>query len=145
MRRRALLLALAVAGSARAGEPAGAREATVDLYARMSAGDLPGVMRYLPAAGLTELDGDATAPHRIDAAAFAGLFKSGARIELRASDVQEQPLGDVVVVTGVRIGSIAPPGAAAAEQAAPFTMVWQRDGGRWQLRHVHLSRAMPVH
>ncbi|MFL6627884.1 MAG: YybH family protein [Vitreoscilla sp.] len=145
MKRAALLLVFALAGAARAAAPASAREATADLYARMSAGDLPGVTRYLPAGGFTELDGDAAAPHRVDAAAFAGLFKSGAHVALRVGDAQEQALGDVVVVTGVRLGGITPPGAAAAELATPFTMVWLRDGDGWKLRHVHLSRSAPAH
>lgn len=145
MKRALLVLALAAATLAHAAGPASAREATADLYARMSAGDLAGVVRYVPATGFTELDGDASTPHRLDATAFAGLFKSGARIALRVDDVQEQPLGDVVVVTGVRIGAITPPGAApAADAATPFTMVWQRDGDGWRLRHVHLSRSTPV-
>jgi ketosteroid isomerase-like protein len=141
MRRAALLLATVFAALAHAGEPAGARAATADLYARMSAGDLPGVARYVPAAGFTELDGDAGAPHRIDLAAFEGLFRSGAQVALRASDLHEQPLGDVVVVTGVRVGAIGP----AAEATTPFTMVWQRDGQGWKLRHVHLSSSSPAH
>ena len=140
MRRAALLLASAFAVLAHAGEPAGAREATAELYARMSAGDLPGVARYVPATGFTELDGDAAAPHRIDLAAFEGLFKSGAHVALRASELHEQPLGDVVVVTGVRVGAI----GSAAEAATPFTMVWQRDGQGWKLRHVHLSSSAPA-
>jgi len=141
----ALLLVLALASAARAAGPASARTATADLYARMSAGDLPGVTRYVPDAGFTELDGDAAAPRRIDAAAFAGLFKSGAQVALRVGDLQEQALGDVVVVTGMRLGAITPPGAAAADMATPFTMVWQRDGDGWKLRHVHLSRPLPAH
>jgi ketosteroid isomerase-like protein len=140
MKRAAVLLALTVAAVAQAGEPASAREATADLYARMSAGDLPGVTRYVPATGFSELDGDAVAPHRIDAAAFAGLFKSGAHVAFRVSDVREETLGDVVVVTGVRIGAIAP----GPDSATPFTMVWQHDGAGWQLRHVHLSRSTPA-
>ena len=144
MKRAAVLLALAVAAVAQAGEPASAREATAELYARMSAGDLPGIARYVPAAGFTELDGEAAAPHRIDAAAFAGLFKSGAHVAFRVRDVQEQALGDVVVVTGVRLGSITPPGATATDTATPFTMVWQREDAGWQLRHVHLSKSTPV-
>jgi ketosteroid isomerase-like protein len=141
MRRPALLLALAFAfaAPAHAGEPSGARAATADLYDRMSAGDLRGVARYVPAAGFTELDGDAVAPHRIDLSAFEGLFKTGAHVALRASDLREQPLGDVVVVTGVRIGAI----GSAAEATTPFTMVWQRDGHGWTLRHVHLSSSSP--
>ena len=143
-RRAALLLALALAGAAHAAGPANAREATADLYGRMSVGDLAGVTRYLPAAGFTELDGDAAAPRRIDAAAFAGLFRSGAHVAFRVDDMQEQALGDVAIVTGVRIGAIAPPAGTAAATATPFTMVWRRDGDGWQLRHVHLSRPAPA-
>ncbi len=145
MRRAALPLALALACTlARAGAPADARDATADLYARISAGDLAGVTRYVPAGGFTELQGDASTPHTLDAAAFAGLFKSGAHIALRVSDVQSQSFGDAAVVTGVRVGSITPPGAPAVEMRAPFTMVWTRGADGWQLRHVHLSAAVPV-
>jgi len=120
------------------------RDATTDLYARMSASDLPGVSRYLPADGFTELSGTATAPHRLDASAFAGLFKSGTRVALRAADLQVQDFGDTAVVTGLRVGSITPPGARPVELAAPFTMVWTQDGGRWLLRHVHVSTPAPA-
>lgn len=147
MKRAALPLALALALActlARAGAPADARDATADLYARISAGDLAGVTRYLPAGGFTELQGDASAPHTLDAAAFAGLFKSGAHIELHATALQAQSFGDAAVVTGVRVGSLAPPGTQAVETRAPFTMVWTRGADGWQLRHVHLSAGVPV-
>lgn len=145
MRRAAGLLALALACTlARAGAPADARDATADLYARLSANDLAGVTRYLPAGGFTEMQGDAASPHTLDAAAFAGLFKSGARIALHVSDVQSQSFGDAAVVTGVRMGSITPPGAPVVEMRAPFTMVWTHGADGWQLRHVHLSAALPV-
>ena len=146
MRRAALSIALAALACAgtRAAEPADARDATAGLYARMSANDLPGVSRYLPADGFTELSGTATAPHRLDAAAFAGLFKSGTQVALRATDVQVQAFGATAVVTGLRVGTIAPPGAQAVEMAAPFTMVWTREGDRWLLRHVHLSTPAPL-
>ena len=143
-KRAALLLALAAAAVAHAAAPASASEATADLYARMSAGDLAGVTRYVPADGFTELEGDAAAPHRIAASAFDGLFKSGANVAFRVSGAQEQALGDVAVVTGVRLGAIAPGGSATTDSATPFTMVWQRDGGGWKLRHVHLSAPAPV-
>lgn len=135
MRHAAWLLALVLAAGAHADEPAGASAATADLYARMSARDLPGVVRLLPSDGFTELDDDAVSPHRIDAAAFAGLFKSGVRVSLHAVDLQEQRLGDTAIVTGVRVGAI----ADARQASVPFTMVWTSDGTRWTLRHVHLS------
>ena len=72
------------------------------------------------------------------------MFGSGAQLALRATDVRVQALGDAAVVTGVRIGSITPPGAQAVEMAAPFTMVWTQARGQWQLRHVHLSTPAPV-
>ena len=139
----AALCGLALAG-AHAAPPADAREATADLYARISANDLSGVARYLPPGGFTELTPDAPAPHRLDGAAFAGLFKSGLRIDLHGADLQQQTLGETAIVTGVRIGSITPPGANPVEMAAPFTMVWTRGDGQWQLRHVHLSTAVPT-
>ena len=110
----------------------------------MSANDVAGVARYLPADGFTELGSGPATPHRLDAAAFAGLFKSGARIALRVTDVQVQAVGDAAVVTGVRVGSITPPGGTAVEMAAPVTMVWTQAGAQWQLRHVHLSTPVPV-
>ena len=135
------VLALA---SARAAEPADAGAATADLYARISARDLAGLTRYLPADGFTELGTGPATPHRLDAVAFAALFGSGAQLALRATDLRVQALGDTAVVTGVRIGSITPPGAQAVETAAPFTMVWTQAHGQWQLRHVHLSTPAPV-
>jgi ketosteroid isomerase-like protein len=135
MRCAGWLLALAIAAGAHAGEPADASAATAALYERMSAGDLAGVARLLPSDGFTELDGDAVSPHRVDAAAFAGLFKSGARVSLHAAGLQEQRVGDTAIVTGTRVGAI----ADAKEASVPFTMVWTRDGSRWTLRHVHLS------
>jgi hypothetical protein len=135
MRRAAWLLALSLAAGAQAGEPDGPSDATVALYERMDAGDLAGVVRLLPPDGFTELGGDAQSPHRVDAAAFAGLFKSGARVRLHAIDVREQRLGDTAVVTGLRVGAI----GEAKDASVPFTMVWTRDGSRWTLRHVHLS------
>ena len=149
MRRTALLLALGLLASAaaRAGEPAGARDATANLYARMSANDLAGVSRYLPADGFTELGEGPSTPHRLDAAAFAGLFKSGARIALRVTDLQVQAIGDAAVVTGVRVGSVTPPGDTAVEMSAPFTMVWTQAGahGEHQQREAHiLSQQMHV-
>jgi ketosteroid isomerase-like protein len=139
----AALCGLSLAG-AHAAPPADAREATADLYVRMSANDLSGVARYLPAGGFTELSPDAPAPHRLDAAAFAGLFGSGVHIDLHAADLQQQTLGDAAIVTGVRIGSITPPGAKPVETAAPFTMIWAHSDGQWQLRHVHLSAPVPT-
>ena len=148
MRRAALSIALAAlalaCAGARAAEPADARDATAGLYARMSANDLPGVSRYLPADGFTELSGTTAAPHRLDVAAFAGLFKSGTQVSLRATDVQVQAFGETAVVTGLRVGTITPPGAQAVEMATPFTMVWTREGERWLLRHVHLSTPAPL-
>ena len=135
MRRAAWLLALVLAAGAQADEPTDASAATAELYARMSAGDLAGVVRLLPPDGFTEVDGDAVSPHRVDAAAFAGLFKSGAPVSLHAVGLQEQRVGDTAIVTGVRVGAI----ADAKEASVPFTMVWKHDGSHWTLRHVHLS------
>ena len=118
-----------------AGEPTDTSASTADLYARMSAGDLAGVVLLLPPDEFTELDGDAVSPHRVDAAAFAGLFKSGAPVSLHAVGLQAQRVGGTAIVTGARVGAI----ADAKEASVPFTLGWTPEGSHWTLRHVHLS------
>lgn len=77
----------------------------VDLYARMTARDLAGVLRYIPAAGFTEIGPSAPSVHILKPAAFEALFNSDAVIKLRAEDVNVQRLGSTAVVTGVRVSS----------------------------------------
>jgi ketosteroid isomerase-like protein len=113
--------------------------AAVDLYARMTARDLAGVLRYIPAAGFTEIGPSAPSVHVLKPAAFEALFDSNAVINLRAEDVNVQRFGSTAVVTGVRLGSVGPKDNPSAEPRAPFTMVWTGDNGRWQLRHIQLS------
>lgn len=113
--------------------------AAVDLYARMTARDLAGVLRYIPAAGFTEIGPSAPSVHILKPAAFEALFNSDAVIKLRAEDVNVQRLGSTAVVTGVRVSSVGPKDKPSTELRAPFTMVWTSDNGSWRLRHIHLS------
>jgi len=113
--------------------------AAADLYARMTARDLAGVLRYIPAAGFTEIGPSAPSVHVLKPAAFEALFNSDAVIKLRVEDVNVQSFGSTSVVTGVRIGSVSPKEKPSTEIRAPFTMVWTSDEGSWQLLHVHLS------
>jgi ketosteroid isomerase-like protein len=138
---RALAAALALlAGAAQAGDAEDAVAATAQLYARMDARDLAGVGALLPAAGFTEVSATGER-HHLDAQAFAGLFATPLVIDLHAVDLQAEAFGDTAVVTGLRTGAVAPAGAAPAAGGNRFTMVWQHQGGRWLLRHVHLSPA----
>jgi ketosteroid isomerase-like protein len=115
------------------------RRAAVDLYARMSARDLPGVLQYVPKDGFTEIDIGASGPHRLDAKAFEGLFQVPVDIALRATDLDVHTWGDTAVVTGKRVGAVVPKGKPAMESVNPFTAVWVNVGGHWQLQHTHLS------
>lgn len=121
-------------------------EATVDLYSRISARDLDGVLQYVPAEGFTEIGGDASEAHRLDRHAFEAFFKSEPAINLRAVNIAAQEFGDTAIVTGMRVGSITPKGQQVKENRALFTMVWRRADRRWLLRHVHLSpvEAAPI-
>jgi len=110
-----------------------------DFYAHLSAQDQPGVTRYLAPEGFTEVGIGESEPHRLDAQAFAQLFRAGLVIDLHTEEVAAQQFGDTAVVTGVRIGSISPRGASASVSRTPFTMIWTRTEGHWVLRHVHLS------
>ena len=140
----AMTLAAALASPAVLAAPPGdAAQATADFFARMSARDLPGVSRYLPAGGFSEFLPDAKDLLQLDGKAFEGLFSSGKQVELRVADVKLQSFGEVSVVTGTRLGGIAAPGAAVPQGRLAFTMVWQRDGDAWLLRHIHLS-AQPL-
>jgi ketosteroid isomerase-like protein len=132
-------VALAASTAGRAAADVDVASAVVELYARMTARDLAGVLRYIPAAGFTEIGPSAPSVHVLRPAAFEALFDSEAVIKLRAEDVNVQRFGSTAVVTGVRVGSVGPKDKPPAELRAPFTMVWTSDNGNWQLRHVHLS------
>ena len=119
-------------------------EATADLYARISARDLDGVLQYVPAEGFTEVGVGASETHRLDGHAFEAFFKGEHSISLRAVDLAAQEFGDTTIVTGMRVGSITPKGQQVKENRALFTMVWVRADGRWLLRHVHLSAVEPA-
>jgi ketosteroid isomerase-like protein len=132
-------VALAASTAGRAAADVDVASAAVDLYARMTARDLAGVLRYFPAAGFTEVGPSAPSVHVLKPAAFEALFASDMAIKLRAEDVNVQRFGTAAVVTGVRVGAIGPKDGPSAESRTPFTMVWTSDNGRWQLRHIHLS------
>lgn len=148
--RRVIALAAAagIAGLLRpaasaAAESNGAEAASAALFADMTARNLPGVLRYVPAGGVTEIGPDSAEVHRLDAKAFEALFASGMAISLRMTGMQEQAFGDTAVVTGTRVGGIAPPGAKPSEDRQLATLVWSRAGDGWQLRHIHLSAPSP--
>ena len=110
-------------------------EATVKLYSKISARDLDGVMQLIPPEGFNEIGVGANVVHRIDKQALGVFFKSDLTINLRAIDVAAQEFGDTTIVTGTRVGSIAPNGVQAKEDRHQFTMVWTKTNNRWLLRH----------
>lgn len=111
------------------------------LYTDMDSGNLPGISRLVPPTGFSEITPDSPEVQRLDRSAFAGLFKSGLHIAFRAEDVQVQLFGRTAIVTGVRVGSINKPSDTPVETTNPFTMVWLKSNGGWQVYHVHLSES----
>ena len=105
----------------------------------MTARDLAGVLRYVPATGFTEISPSAPSVHVLKPAAFEALFNSDAVVNLRAEDVNVQCFGSTAIVMGVRVGSVGPKDKPSTELRAPFTMIWARDNGSWRLRHILLS------
>lgn len=73
-------LALAASTASRAAADVDVASAATDLYARMTARDLAGVLRYVPAAGFTEIGPSAPSVHVLKPAAFEALFHSDAVI-----------------------------------------------------------------
>lgn len=119
-------------------------QATADMYSRISARDLDGVLQYVPPEGFTEVGVGASETHRLDRHAFEAFLKSELAINLRAVGLAVQEFGDMAIVTGMRVGSITPKGEQVKENRALFTMVWIKADGRWLLRHVHLSAVEPA-
>ncbi|KPC52522.1 nuclear transport factor 2 family protein [Amantichitinum ursilacus] len=135
-----IMLALALSPASSYASPADdVSNAATDLYARMSAHDLAGVQRYVPATGFTEIEAGASAARRLDMQAFAALFQAPLDINLRATSLDVQVLGDTAIVIGQRVGSVTPKGKTAVASTVLFSSVWSLDAGHWQLRHMHLS------
>lgn len=132
-------VALSASTASRAAAEVDLASAATDLYARMTARDLAGVLRYVPTAGFTEIGPSSPSVHVLKPAAFEALFNSDAVIKLRAEEVNVQRFGNTAVVTGVRVGSVGPKDKPSTELRTQFTMVWTSDNGSWQLRHIHLS------
>jgi ketosteroid isomerase-like protein len=128
---------------ARAGNAEEASAAAADLFRSMSARDLVAVSRYIPPQGFSEFGPTSPALHQLNVNAFEGLFASGMAIDLRATDIQVQTLGDTAIVTGTRVGAITAAGATPVEGRNAFTMVWAKRGAQWQLQHIHLSGSQP--
>lgn len=127
---------------ARAENPSGAdavKAASVDFFNSVSQRNLATVASYLDTEGFTEFVAESDKLLQLDANAFAGLFKSGAKIDLRLVDVQVKATGDAAIVTGTRIGAITKPGAAVVEGKSLITMVWFKKNNGWLLKHIHLS------
>lgn len=124
---------------AMAGLAEDAAAASVDIYARMTAKDAPGFLKYRPPGGFTEFTPSSKELQRLELKPFTDLFASDMRISLRAEDVKVQLIGDVAVVTGTRIGYVAAPGTTPVEVRYALTMVWARPNGALQLQHLHYS------
>jgi hypothetical protein len=132
-------LLMACANPACADPASEAMSATRDLYAQLNASNTEAFARYVPAQGFTEYNADKASLNVMTMTYFTAVMKSGVRLDLKAIDLQAQTVGDVVVVTGYRSGTITPPGAAPISSHLQMSFVWSRVGGQWQVRHVHLS------
>ncbi|MES2610147.1 MAG: nuclear transport factor 2 family protein [Pseudomonadota bacterium] len=130
---------LLLASPAMAGLAEDAAAASVDIYARMTAKDAPGFLRYRPPGGFTEFTPSSKELQRLELKPFTDLFSSDMRINLRAEDIKVQLIGDVAVVTGTRIGYVAAPHTTPVEVRYGLTMVWARTNGALQLQHLHYS------
>jgi len=118
--------------------------ATADLYDKITARDLDGLARYLPADGFTEFAAGAGTTMRLDRHSFASWFRTDVAIDLHAEHLAVQEFGDTAIVTGLRVGSMTPKGQQPQPTRWALTMVWTRTEGRWLVRHVHLSTFAPA-
>ncbi|MFZ6658890.1 YybH family protein [Undibacterium sp. TJN19] len=115
------------------------KAASVDFFSSISKRNLTAVASYLDTEGFTEFVAESDKLLQLDANAFAGLFKSGAQIDLRLADVKVQATDDAAILTGTRVGAITKPGATVVEGKSLITMVWFKKDSVWLLKHIHLS------
>lgn len=134
-----LTLSMSLARAENNREADAVKAASVDFFNSVSQRNLAAVAKYLDTEGFTEFVPESDKLLQLDANAFAGLFKSGAQIDLRLVDVQVKAAGDAAIVTGTRTGAITKPGAAVVESKSLITMVWFKKDNAWLLRHIHLS------
>lgn len=138
--RGALLCAtLALPFTVKAGMAEDAIAAAQDLYVRMSAKDLEGFLKYRPEDGFTEFTPGSKRLERLEQKPFADLFNSDRRISLRTEDLSARVVGDVAIVTGLRVGYVSPTPAAADDVSYGLTMVWRPVNGQMKLLHLHYS------
>jgi|GEM_PF-1484331 len=134
-----LTLSMSVAGAENTRGADTVKAASVDFFNSVSQRNLAAVASYLDAEGFTEFVPESDKLLQLDANAFAGLYKSGAQIDLRLVDVQVKATADAAIVTGTRTGAITKPGAAVVEGKSLITMVWFKKDNVWLLKHIHLS------
>lgn len=138
--RMALLSAtLTMPLMARAGLAEDAIAAAQDIYVRMSVKDLEGFLKYRPDDGFTEFTPGSKRLERLDLKPFSDLLNSDRRISLRAESLNARVIGDVAIVTGLRIGYVSPTVAPADEVSYGLTMVWRPINGQMKLLHLHYS------
>ncbi|BBB65762.1 hypothetical protein UNDYM_1509 [Undibacterium sp. YM2] len=134
-----LTLSMSVARAENTSGADAVKAASVDFFNSVSQRNLTAVASYLDTEGFTEFVAESDKLLQLDANAFAGLFKSGAQIDLRLLDVQVKATSDAAIVTGTRVGAITRPGAAVVEAKSLITMVWFKKDNAWLLKHIHLS------
>ncbi|PXX37991.1 nuclear transport factor 2 family protein [Undibacterium pigrum] len=134
-----LILSMSVARAENTSGADAVKAASVDFFNSVSQRNLVAVASYLDTEGFTEFVAESDKLLQLDANAFGGLFKSGAKIDLRLGDIQVKATVDAAIVTGTRVGAITKPGVAVVEGKSLITMVWFKKENAWLLKHIHLS------
>ena len=68
-----------------------------------------------------------------------GMFDAGLRYDYQVRNLDVKVYGDSAVVTGYVTGTRTAPDGVTRQVALRRTMVWIRQGGAWQVVHVHSS------
>jgi glyoxylase-like metal-dependent hydrolase (beta-lactamase superfamily II) len=115
--------------------------AVAGIYEAINSGNADLVVRYMAAAGYTEMTASGRL-FRLDEAYIRRVLIPGFSADFRAVDLDVRVYTGVALVTGYRIGGILQQGAAPSDARLGLSMLWVRDAaGSWRLAHVHLSPA----
>jgi len=68
-----------------------------------------------------------------------GMFDAGLKYDYRIRNLEVKVYGDSAVATGYVVGSRTAPDGVTRQVTLRRTMVWIRQGGAWEVVHVHSS------
>ena len=115
------------------------RAAVLGLYNALNAGDADAFVQYMAPGGYTEFSEDGGPLFKIDEEYVRNVFGAGLKGDFEIQELKVEVFKDAAFVTGYRFGRLTIPDKPTQKSRLRLSMVWDLQGGKWKLTHVHLS------